>query len=80
MATAIDTVSNKAIANIPIGQTTQALVYVPNAVPATINDLGLTWQTRCGLLNKRVVIQILQSAKKSSVRFHVISIGSQNAL
>lgn len=33
MATAIDTVSNKVIANIPIGQTTQALVYVPNAVP-----------------------------------------------
>jgi len=30
---AIDTVSNKVIANIPIGQTTQALVYVPNAVP-----------------------------------------------
>jgi hypothetical protein len=26
-------VSNKVIANIPIGQTTQALVYVPNAVP-----------------------------------------------
>ena len=33
MAVAIDTVSNKVIANIPIGQTTQALVYVPNAVP-----------------------------------------------
>jgi hypothetical protein len=30
---AIDTVSNKVIANTPIGQTTQALVYVPNAVP-----------------------------------------------
>ena len=29
---AIDTVANKVIANIPIGQTTQALVYVPNAV------------------------------------------------
>src|SRR6266566_1158103 len=29
----IDTVTNKVIANIPIGQTTQALVYVPNAVP-----------------------------------------------
>ena len=28
----IDTVTNKVIANIPIGQTTQALVYVPNAV------------------------------------------------
>ncbi|HSS96132.1 MAG TPA: YncE family protein, partial [Terriglobales bacterium] len=33
MAVAIDTVSNQVIAKIPIGQTTQALVYVPNAVP-----------------------------------------------
>ena len=32
-AVAIDTSSNKVIAHIPIGQTTQALVYVPNAVP-----------------------------------------------
>jgi YVTN family beta-propeller protein len=31
---AIDTVNNKVMANIPIGQTTQALVYVPNAVPS----------------------------------------------
>src|SRR6476660_5685113 len=31
---AIDTMTNKVIANIPIGQTTQALVYVPNAVPS----------------------------------------------
>ena len=30
---AIDTVTNKVITDIPIGQTTQALVYVPNAVP-----------------------------------------------
>jgi YVTN family beta-propeller protein len=30
---AIDTASNKVIASIPIGQTAQALVYVPNAVP-----------------------------------------------
>jgi len=29
---AIDTLTNKVIASIPIGQTTQALVYVPNAV------------------------------------------------
>jgi hypothetical protein len=34
MAEAIDTLSNKVIAEIPIGQTTQALVYVPNAVTA----------------------------------------------
>jgi YVTN family beta-propeller protein len=33
MCAAIDTVSNKVIANIPIGQTTQALAYVPGAVP-----------------------------------------------
>jgi YVTN family beta-propeller protein len=32
-AAAIDTLSNKVIATIPIGQTSQALVYVPNAVP-----------------------------------------------
>ena len=30
----IDAVTNAVIANIPIGQTTQALVYVPNAVPS----------------------------------------------
>src|SRR5258708_29117053 len=34
MAVAIDTLSNNVIAQIPIGQTTQALVYVRNAVPA----------------------------------------------
>jgi hypothetical protein len=33
MAAAIDTLSNQVIANIPIGQTTQALVYVPAAIP-----------------------------------------------
>ena len=32
-AAAIDTLTNKVIANIPIGQTSQALVYVPGAVP-----------------------------------------------
>ncbi|HEX4487986.1 MAG TPA: hypothetical protein VH088_17040 [Terriglobales bacterium] len=32
-AAAIDTLTNQVVANIPIGQTTQALVYVPNAVP-----------------------------------------------
>lgn len=42
MAAAIDTVSNKVIANIPIGQTTQALVYVPNAVPSGNGTENLT--------------------------------------
>jgi len=33
-AVAIDTSTNRVIANIPVGQTTQALVYVPGAVPS----------------------------------------------
>jgi len=33
-AVAIDTLTNKVIANIPVGQTTQALVYVSGAVPS----------------------------------------------
>jgi YVTN family beta-propeller protein len=32
-AAVIDTLTNQVIADIPIGQTTQAVVYVPNAVP-----------------------------------------------
>jgi YVTN family beta-propeller protein len=49
-AVAIDTLSNKIIANIPIGQTTQALVYVPGAVPngdgtANLTPLGVAGQT-----------------------------------
>jgi YVTN family beta-propeller protein len=36
-AVVIDTLTNRVIANVPIGQTTQALVYVPNAV---VNGLG----------------------------------------
>jgi hypothetical protein len=41
-AAAIDTLTNKVIANIPIGQTTQALVYVPNAVPGGADAANLT--------------------------------------
>jgi YVTN family beta-propeller protein len=41
-AAAIDTLSNKVIANIPIGQTSQALVYVPNAVPEGAGADNLT--------------------------------------
>jgi len=39
---AIDTLTNKIIATIPIGQTTQALVYVPNAVPEGAGTENLT--------------------------------------
>jgi YVTN family beta-propeller protein len=39
---AIDTMTNKVIANVPIGQTAQALVYVPNAVPNGAGTDNLT--------------------------------------
>jgi YVTN family beta-propeller protein len=38
---AIDTLTNKVIANSPIGQAPQALVYVPNAVPDGPGTQGL---------------------------------------
>src|SRR5262245_25762664 len=41
-AVAIDTVTNKVITPISIGQTTQALVYVPNAVPNGAGTDNLT--------------------------------------
>jgi YVTN family beta-propeller protein len=41
-AVAIDTLTNQVIANIPIGQTTQALVYVPGAVPTGPGTDNLT--------------------------------------
>jgi YVTN family beta-propeller protein len=44
-AAAVDTLTNRVIAHIPIGQTSQALVYVPNAAPQgpgteNLNALG----------------------------------------
>jgi len=41
-AAAIDTLTNKVIATMPIGQTSQALVYVPNAVPDGAGDANLS--------------------------------------
>jgi YVTN family beta-propeller protein len=41
-AVAIDTLTNRVIANISIGQTTQALVYVPGAVPNGTGTDNLT--------------------------------------
>ncbi|MFL9933373.1 YncE family protein [Paraburkholderia sp. RL18-103-BIB-C] len=48
--TVIDTLSNKVIANVPIGQAPQAVTYVPNAVPEgdgaqNTQPLGLAGQT-----------------------------------
>ncbi len=40
-ATAIDTLTNKVIANVPIGQAPQGVAYVPDAVPAGAGTEGL---------------------------------------
>ena len=47
---AIDTLTNKVIATVPIGQAPQAIVYVPNAVPEgagtdNLQPLGVAGQT-----------------------------------
>jgi YVTN family beta-propeller protein len=41
LLTAIDTLSNRVIATVPIGQAAQAVVYVPNAVPDGAGTQGL---------------------------------------
>jgi hypothetical protein len=61
-AVAIDTLSNKMIANIPIGQTTQALVYVPGAVP---NGDGTANLTPLGVAGQALHIEMLPPAGAS---------------
>ena len=57
--TAIDTLTNRVIATIPIGQAPQAITYVPDAVPSgpgtqNLQSLGVAWPGRtsysCGFL------------------------------
>jgi YVTN family beta-propeller protein len=62
-AVAIDTLSNKVIANIPIGQTTQALVYVPGAVP---NGDGTANLTPLGVAGQTLHIEMLPASGASS--------------
>jgi YVTN family beta-propeller protein len=45
---AIDTSSNKVVANVPIGQAPQALAYVPDAVPTGDGRTGLQSLDRAG--------------------------------
>jgi YVTN family beta-propeller protein len=56
--TAIDTVQNKVIATVPIGQAPQAVVYVPNAVPtgdglSNLQQLGVAGQVAQLVLGPR---------------------------
>ena len=72
-AVAIDTLSNKVIANIPIGQTTQALVYVPSAVP---NGDGTTNLTPLGGAGEALHIEMLPPSGADSTGRATVAVNS----
>jgi YVTN family beta-propeller protein len=59
---AIDTLTNKVIATIPIGQAAQAIVYVPNAVPEGDGTQGLQ---PLGLAGRAAHLSLASVADKS---------------
>ena len=72
-AVAIDTLSNKVIANIPIGQTTQALVYVPGAVP---NGDGMANLTPLGVAGQALHIEMLPPSGAGSSGRATVAVNS----
>src|SRR5262245_47788126 len=72
-AVAIDTLGNKVIANIPIGQTTQALVYVPGAVPS---DNGTANLMPLGVAGEALHIEMLPPSGASSLGRATVTINS----
>ncbi len=59
---AIDTLTNKVIATIPIGQAPQAVVYVPNAVPN--GDEGLANLTPLGVAGQAAHLTLVAAGTK----------------
>lgn len=72
-AVAIDTLSNKVIANIPIGQTTQALVYVPGAVPTGDGTSNLV---PLGVAGEAVHIEMLPPSEAGSNARATVAVNS----
>ncbi len=72
-AVAIDTLSNKVTANIPIGQTTQALVYVPGAVP---NGNGTSNLLPLGVAGEALHIEMLPPAGADSTGRATVAVNS----
>jgi YVTN family beta-propeller protein len=72
-AVAIDTLSNKIIANIPIGQTTQALVYVPGAVATGDGTANLT---PLGVAGQALHIEMLPPAGGSTNARATVAVNS----
>src|SRR6185437_5431859 len=70
--TAIDTLTNKVIATVPVGQAPQALVYVPDAVPAgkgtqNLQPLGLAGQATHLMLASRAGHTVSSAEAPTSV-------------
>jgi len=70
--TAIDTLTNKVIATVPVGQAPQALVYVPDAVPAgkgtqNLQPLGLAGQATHLMLASRAGHAVSSAEAPTSV-------------
>src|SRR5262245_27599432 len=72
-AVAIDALSNKVIANIPIGQTTQALVYVPGAVP---NGDGTANLMPLGVAGEALHIEMLPPSGTGSTARATVAVNS----
>jgi len=76
--TAIDTLTNKEIATTPIGQAPQAVVYVPNAVPADTSIGNAAMSAMPGAASADAEARGLQSlgAAGEAVHFTMSTVGS----
>jgi YVTN family beta-propeller protein len=73
---AIDTASNKVVANIPIGQTAQALVYVPNAVPQGAGTENLVPLGQAGNVAKLELVSASPDLPQARASASVNSLGA----
>jgi YVTN family beta-propeller protein len=73
---AIDTATNKVIATIPIGQTAQALVYVPNAVPQGDGKANLVPLGDAANVAKLALVSTLPNQPNAHASASVNSLGA----
>lgn len=77
---AINTLTNQVVASIPIGETTQALVYVPNAVPEGTGSANLTPLGESGNIAKLHLAAGGSQWPKAQASVAVNSLGSLDLL
>jgi YVTN family beta-propeller protein len=74
---AIDTITNRVIATIPVGQLPQALVYVPNA---TTSDLGTANLKPLGSATEALHVELVPPTGMQSLAHASVSINSLGLL